>query len=178
MSFLGNYLIYLNIFPSVIVKPYAIIEKAHLTIFHDMYFFRKKIILEWNNISKIELTTKKVPSVTSGGGRIWVTVKDEVEVEQLSISLNNSDDELLNINTSEKNNISINTSKTEICLVTPPNYGFENMLEIISLFYKLDTDIERTSFEMAYKLVALLYYFIFSIPLIMLIITRIFLLEN
>ncbi|MCP3872403.1 MAG: hypothetical protein GY699_04505 [Desulfobacteraceae bacterium] len=128
---------------------YAEIDKVGLTVFHGIFFRRKRAFFDWSKISDIKLeTVKKVGSV-SGGGRVWVTVKEEYEEEIFKIVLSAplTSQEIKNLQKDDRNNIfvdgySINEKGDEIVLNTEPEGGFEGLLGNISKFKQLkDTEI-------------------------------------
>ena len=136
---------------------YAEMDNEGLTIFHGIFFNRKRTFLDWSRISDIRMeTVKKVGSV-SAGGRIWVSMKEEYEDDVFKIILNNP---LTTLETevlrkSNKHNIfvdeySINEKGNEIVLNTEPEGGFEGFLNHISRFENLENEHTYTPRSVSY----------------------------
>ena len=154
------------------LRPYAIIDKKQVILFYGPYFFRKKINLVWENISKIDLVNKKDTVVRTYGSRIWVPIKEEVTVELVSILLKKAVASLPNKKNIKGKKLTINDIKTEIILEKPPNGGFRDMLRKIACFSDVETGNERNAFRMEHKLTKILFGAVFLLPLAMLLITR------
>jgi len=139
---------------------YAEINKEGLTIFHGIFFNRKNIFFGWSRISDIGMETiKKVGSI-SGGGRIWVTVKDEYEDDVFKIVLKEplTANERILLLKDDKHNIfvdeySINEKGDEIILNTEPEGGFAGLLNLVSKF-------EHFGNEYTYEQRGVSYYFL------------------